>query len=612
VLRTEPVCSHNFLVRRSDMDITEQLRVLQAAQGDPARLTLATVDLAFPTLADNERSDLKTALQAAAIPHWCDAGILAALLEISPVAAAIQLARLRKLTVIEPFPARGDDAVNVHEASRLALRCWLAAERPESFRAWSQRVANYFANDPSPAGRIEWIYHRLCCDPDEAADELERLEREWTGSARPEDRYALAVALRELLAGNLLRDRAGVWASLCIAWNRVARGEAAQLGDDAIDILNRAIATDDLRAQADAHCLIGDVAGAQGRLPEAYEAFGRSLTISQQLAVQEPHNTSWQRELAVVHSRVADVLQKRGQLVEAQAAFEQSLALSQRLVDQDPSSVVWQRDLATTYSRLGNVFQMLGKSSEAWEAFEQDLAMTRSLAERDPNNSVWRRDLFVSLIRLGAMLQTERRFNEAYQAFQESLSIGLDLTGRDPSNLGWQRDLAVGHNRLGSLLEAQGELSEAEAAFEASLAISRWLADQDPNNASWQQDLAVALRRLGRVVQAQGRLVEAQAAFGESLTITRRLAEQDASNAGWQRDLAMACWWVASVHTKSGHPELALPLYEEAAGIFADLVARFPDFAAWHGERDAVQVELEQCRIANRTSAGQASGVREE
>ncbi|MGC9986181.1 MAG: hypothetical protein ABSF35_21470 [Polyangia bacterium] len=65
------------------MDLTEQLRVLQTAQGDPARLVLATVDLKYPKLAEAEREMLKETLEAAAIPHWCTEAILAALLQIS-------------------------------------------------------------------------------------------------------------------------------------------------------------------------------------------------------------------------------------------------------------------------------------------------------------------------------------------------------------------------------------------------------------------------------------------------------------------------------------------------------------------------------------------------
>ena len=77
------------------MDFTEQLRVLQAAQGDPARLSLAAVDLAYPALSDAERAALKESLEAAAIPHWCDEAILAALLGITAQESAARLARLR-------------------------------------------------------------------------------------------------------------------------------------------------------------------------------------------------------------------------------------------------------------------------------------------------------------------------------------------------------------------------------------------------------------------------------------------------------------------------------------------------------------------------------------
>jgi hypothetical protein len=65
------------------MELSEQLRALQAAEGDPAKLALATVDIAFPSLPDGERLALKDALSAAAIPHWCDEDMLAVLLHSS-------------------------------------------------------------------------------------------------------------------------------------------------------------------------------------------------------------------------------------------------------------------------------------------------------------------------------------------------------------------------------------------------------------------------------------------------------------------------------------------------------------------------------------------------
>jgi hypothetical protein len=63
------------------------------------------VDLAYPALPDSERFALKQSLEAAAIPHWCDEAILAALLEIPKQESAARFARLRNLSVLEPFPA---------------------------------------------------------------------------------------------------------------------------------------------------------------------------------------------------------------------------------------------------------------------------------------------------------------------------------------------------------------------------------------------------------------------------------------------------------------------------------------------------------------------------
>ena len=513
------------------MEFTEQLALLQAAAGDPAKLALATADLAFPALPPGERLALREALAAAAIAHWFDANILADLLEITAEESRVLHGRLCQLTVVEPFPARGETAVNVHEAARLALRKSLAAERTDWFRTLSERTATHFAKEPTPAARIEWIYHRLCSAPDEAASELERLDRDWSGTAHPEDREALAVALRELAGTGLIDARALLWASLCIAWVRLGRGETAQLGDDALSIRKLARDLGDAPAEADAECILGDVLQAQGKLGEAQAAFAECLAITRRLAEHDPNNAGWQRELAVAHNRVGGVLKAQGKLGEAQAAFAEALAISRRLAEQDPSNAGWQRDLAVAHNCVGGVLQAQGKLDEAQAAFAEALAISRRLAEQDPSNAGWQRDLAVAHNCVGGMAQAQGKLGEAQAAFAECLAISRRLAEQDPSNAGWQRDLGAAHNCVGTVLQAQGKLCEAQAAFAEDLAISRRLAEQDPSNAGWQRDLAVAHNCVGGVLQAQGKLDEAQAAFAEALAISRRLAEQDPSNA---------------------------------------------------------------------------------
>ena len=65
----------------------------------------------------------------------------------------------------------------------------------------------FFEDDPTPAGRVEWIYHLLCAEPEFGATTLEKQDRYWSRIARPEDRYALAAALGELDDSGLVHGR---------------------------------------------------------------------------------------------------------------------------------------------------------------------------------------------------------------------------------------------------------------------------------------------------------------------------------------------------------------------------------------------------------------------
>ena len=578
------------------MDFAAQLRVLQAAHGDPAKLALAAVDLAYPSLPDTERALLKETLAAAAIPHWCDEALLAALLGISVEASTARLVRLRGLNVVEPFPARGLNAVNVHEAARLALRKAMAEEAGERFRALSGRAAATFADDFSPTGRIEWLYHLLCADPERGAAECEALDRKWSSAARPEDRYALALVLAELEASGLVAGRARVEVLLCVAESRSSRGETAQLQSNASVALALAKQCGHASGEARANSLVGDVFQAQGKLAEAQAAFGEYLRISRALAELHPGSAGWQRDLAVAHSRVGDVLQAQGKLAEAQAAFGECLRIYRGLAELDPGNAGWQRDLALAHSWVGGVLQAQGKLAEAQAAFGEDLRISRGLAELDPGNAGWQRDLAVAHSRVGDVLQAQGKLAEAHAAFEARMQISRRLAQLDPSNAEWQRGLAVAHSKVGDVLQAQGKLAEAQAAFGENLRISRGLAELDPGNAGWQRELAVAHSTVGDVLQAQGKLAEAQAAFAEGLKIFRALTELDPGNAGWQRDLAVACVKVARAEQELGRMTSAVAHFAEAQRVYAALVKAAPGFVEWVKEQGWVEEELAEAR----------------
>ena len=340
------------------MDFAAQLRVLQAAHGDPAKLALATVDLAYPSLPDTERALLKETLAAAAIPHWCDEALLAALLGISAEASTARLVRLRGLNVVEPFPAHGLNAVNVHEAARLALRKAMAADAGERFRALSGRAAATFADDLSPTGRIEWLYHLLCADPDRGAAECEALDREWSGEAHPEDRDALALVLAELEASGLVAGRARVEVLLCVAESRLAGGKTAGVLVHASEALELAKQSEHGSGEARSNCLLGDVLQAQGKLAEAQAAFGEYLRIYRALAELDPGNAGWQRGLAVAAWWSATMEKRGGRPAATVAHYEEAHRVFSSLVKMAPGFVQWANEQKIVEQELADARQL--------------------------------------------------------------------------------------------------------------------------------------------------------------------------------------------------------------------------------------------------------------
>ena len=522
------------------MDSNEQLELIRDAHGDRALLALATVDLTFPDLPGSERTALRSALEAAAVPHWCDTDILAKLTGDSGSPIPDQWERLKKVPVVEPFPARGADAGNVHESNRLAIRHRLAETEQGRFKELSIRAARVFEADKRPIGRIEWTYHLLVADPERGAAVLEDLDRAWLGTARYEDIAALAAALSELDTAQMLHGKPSVRARLIVAQRRVDLAGAGSLGDLPTQLLQEAEATGDARLIGDAYALAGEVAQARGDLAAAEQAYGQDLAISERMAAMDPANTGWQRDLAGAYSRVGDVAQARGDLAAAEQAYRQELAISEKLAALEPDNTGWPRDLAVAYARIGDVAQARGDLVAAEQAYGQELAISEKLAALDLANTSWQRELAVAYSRVGDVAQARGDLAAAEQAYNQDLAIAERMAAMDPANTTWQRELAVTCARVGDVAQARGDVAAAEQAYRQYLAIFERLAGLDPANTGWQRELAVAYSRVGDMAQARGDVAAAEQAYTQQLAIFERLAALNPANTDWQQNLAIA------------------------------------------------------------------------
>ncbi len=450
------------------------------------------------THADPLQSRVFDAMDAAAVLHWFDADLLRRVLGISPDDANERFEALKGFSFVERYGGSQDEIRNVHENTRLGWRRLMLQERPARFRELSAMAASLYASEADPYLQVEWIFHLLSGSPNEGATELEKLDRAWSGGARPEHRASMARALRELLDGRFLAGRAMAWALMVVAWEQISRGEdsADAVGVAAETAMKLAQDTGDTRAEADAWCLKGDWLDARGKTADANVAFRECLKISRRLAELDPGNAGWQRELAVAHGRMGGVLESQGNLTGALESFGEYLKISRRLAELDPGNAGWQRELAVAHSRVGGVLESQGNLTGALESFGEYLKIFRRLAELDPGNAGWQRELAVAHNRVGGVMKSQGILTGALESFGEALKISRRLAEIDPGHAGWQRELAVGLSWLAHVLEKQGRPADALPFREESVRQMKRTVEMAPAVARWGHELEQLEARL--------------------------------------------------------------------------------------------------------------------
>lgn len=557
--------------------IADALLTLKATLGNDALLSLATVDFAWPQATAGERQALKEAFQAAAVPHWINAPLLAAVLGCEPAAARGWLEQLAHLPIVEPFPARGADTYNVHEASRLAVRRWLAESQPARFAEWSARAATHFEADDSTAGRIEWLTHLMCAGAERAADECERLATTWSISGRPEDRFALMRALDELLAGPYLRGRPRAEALVTVVEVRIERGSLAHLDGMAREALELFGGLPPGLGRARALCQLGDITLAAGQVRESEAFFAQYQQTVDALVAGDRSRLDWLHEKAVAYSRAADAFEARGAYDDALAALERSLVVIEDLAARQPAFAPWQRELAALHSRLGGIHEVQRRPHEALRAVLRTLDIAHRLVRVDPANANWLRELASAHGRVGSAREGQGKPLSALRWFRRNAALLGRLAEADPGDASLKRDLAVACSRLGGVHQSLAHFSEALAIHERGLEICRQLAEGDPRNVDLQQNLAIAHAGVGLAHESEGRHDEALRAFQFSLERYLELVARDPDNVKPQNDLAVAHYRVGKVLLAVERHEDALAAFESAEAVERRLVEREPD-----------------------------------
>jgi tetratricopeptide (TPR) repeat protein len=376
--------------------------------------------------------ELRAMVLAAAVPHWFDANILAALQpDLAQQAEALYL-ELQHLPFVEGFADRGH---NIHERTRKAMLKHLWETDEQAFKQFSQRLVDYFGvENPN---RIEQIYHAVVADFEAGSSQFEQYIWELDGNFRRGEAEALLAAVQEQVEAKRVPD---TFAADVVYWfgqihfRFYEAQEALSRYDTALQLYEQVGAK---LGKANTLSAIGDVLQFLDRRDEALERYDTALQLYEQVG----DNLGKANTL----KSIGDVLQFLKRCDEALERYDTAL----KLFEQVGSNL----GKANTLSAIGDVLQFLDRRDEALERYDTALQLYEQVGAKLGKANTLRA--------IGDVLQFLDRRDEALERYDTALQL-YEQVG---DNLGKANTLSA----IGDVLQFLDRRDEALERYDTAL-----------------------------------------------------------------------------------------------------------------------------------------------
>ena len=273
-------------------------------------------------------------------------------------------------------------------------------------------------------------------------------------------------------------------------------------------------------------------AGGPGNLPVALASYQVSLAIRDRLAMFDPGNTGWQRDLSVSYDKVGDVQVAQGNLPAALASYQTGFAIRDQpgeaqsrqyrlaarsvgVVQQSrqragattaicrrrwtsirralPSAIAWRSPIPAMPA--GSAICRCRTTKSATCSWPTAICRRRwpPIRRASPSETAWRSPIPAMPAGITTCRRPTRKLATCRWRKAISGCAGLlsgeprhrdRLTKSDPGNAGWHHDLSTSYEKVGDVQVAQGNLPAALASYQVSLAIRDRLTKSDPGKSA--------------------------------------------------------------------------------------------------------------------------------
>ena len=312
---------------------------------------------------------------------------------------------------------------------------------------------------------------------------------------------------------------------------------------------------------------IGDIVGAMGDLKQALENYRKGSAIL--AAIRKPGSKT-RVEMQLLDGRYGDALASSGELDKAVETYQHAVTLTRELAHENPSDRESKRDEAVADIHLGDGYSQMGRLEDALASYRASLEILTSLVTED--NAQSRRDVGVAEARLTDVLEKLGKYREALVFRKKDVAEDLVAVRADPANVTARRDACVDYYKLAHLQLLMGDLKNALANEQTAVDLMEKESAANPSSATAKNDLQTGYFYLGKILKNGGRVRDSLSAYRKALEIAGALIKSNPNDLDTRANFLEVELNTAEAQLALGNSAKALAGYQDAKNGCEDLV----------------------------------------
>lgn len=172
----------------------------------------------------------------------------------------------------------------------------------------------------------------------------------------------------------------------------------------------------------------------QRKFKDAAASWRRALAISEELASEDPNNTTYQRFLISDHGNLCESLAYAGEFSEVRSHCEKAIAINQTMVNSDRNNAQALADLGNSNMTMGLALYLMHSPQQSLVYEQRAASIYQDLAVRDPDSLSNALDRSESLLYLGRVEADLHRPELARKSAVEAEKLIEELVKRNPQN----------------------------------------------------------------------------------------------------------------------------------------------------------------------------------